>query len=91
MCIIVRKISEQFFKNFTTGGGVIKYIVLMVVAGFVIGFLVKDKFGSFVAMFAIAIFWGISHKLVWGFAALGEMMLGYVLSGLLNSSSNSNK
>jgi biotin transporter BioY len=73
------------------GGWMLKYIILMVIAGFLIGSLIKDRSGSIVAMFAVAIIWGISHKPVWGFAALGEMMLGYVLSILLNSSNNGNK
>lgn len=69
----------------------LKYIVLMVVVGFIIGSLIKDRIISVLAIFAIAIFWGIGHKPVWGFAALGEMILGYVLSILLNSSKNGNK
>lgn len=69
----------------------ITYIILMVAIGFIVNILIKDRTGSFVAIFAVAIVWGITHKPVWGFAALGEMVLGYVLSMAFTSSKNEDK
>ena len=55
------------------------YFVLLTALGFAVGFLKKDKQTTLGILAVIAIIWGLTHQVIWGFAALGELLLGYFI------------
>lgn len=59
------------------------YFLLFVGVGLAIGHFVKEKKQALIAVVAISLFWGLSHRAIWGFVALGELLLGYVVFGVL--------
>lgn len=55
----------------------ILYFILFSAIGVTIGSLVKEQKIAFGIIIAIAIIWGLTHRHIWGFVALGELFLGY--------------
>ena len=38
---------------------------------------------ALIIILMISILWGLSHRVIWGFVALGELFLGYFAYGLV--------
>jgi hypothetical protein len=62
---------------------------LLTAIGFAVGFLKKDKKTTLGILVAIAIIWGLMHQVIWGFVALGELLLGYFMYELVKNNKNS--
>ena len=57
----------------------ITYLILFTFLGAVTTYAVKESKTVFVVFGAIAILWGISHQIIWGFVTFGELSLGYFI------------
>lgn len=57
----------------------LKYIVLFSLIGAGIAWFVREPRPAFLIMLAIAILWGLTTRMIWGFVTLGELMLGFGL------------
>lgn len=55
------------------------YFLLFVGIGLAIGYFVKKEKQALMAVSTIALLWGLSHRAIWGFVTLGELLLGYVV------------
>ena len=55
----------------------LKYIILFVLIGAGIGWFVRQPRPAFLIMIVIAILWGLSSRMIWGFVSFGELMLGF--------------
>lgn len=53
------------------------YFILFSIVGVVIGYLSKNKIIALVVVIAISVVWGLTHRYIWGFVSMGEMLLGY--------------
>lgn len=58
------------------------YFLLFVSVGLAIGHFVREKKQALMVLVAIALLWGLSHRAIWGFVTLGELLLGYVVFGI---------
>lgn len=58
------------------------YFLLFVGVGLAIGHFVREKKQALMVLLAIALLWGLSHRAIWGFVTLGELLLGYVVFGI---------
>ena len=61
----------------------LKYFILFSIIGAAINYWVKDDKHAIGIMILVAIFWGLSSKIIWGFVTLGELMLGYIMCKLI--------
>jgi hypothetical protein len=55
------------------------YLILFVGIGFAIAKFVEDKKVALGLIAGVALLWGASHRSIWGYVTLGELLLGYVL------------
>lgn len=55
------------------------YFVVFMVIGLGLGKLVPNKKVALSLVVVLSIFWGLSHKEIWGLVTLGELLLGYFL------------
>lgn len=55
------------------------YFVILTAVGFAVGHFSKDKKHSLGVILVIATLWGMSHQVIWGLVALGELFLGYFI------------
>ena len=69
----------------------ITYFVLLTAIGFAVGFLKKDKRTTLGILVIIAIVWGLMHQFIWGFVALGELLLGYFVYDIIEGDKDSKK
>jgi hypothetical protein len=58
------------------------YFLLFMGVGLAVGHFVKEKKQALIVLVAIALLWGLSHRAIWGFVTLGELLLGYVVFGV---------
>jgi len=63
------------------------YFIIFSIVGFVIGKFQNNQQTAFIIIIAIAVLWGISHKLIWGFVSFGELALGYFIASFTNAGS----
>jgi len=59
------------------------YLIAFVGIGFAIAKFVDDKKVALGLIVGLALLWGASHRSIWGFVTLGELLLGYVLNDVL--------
>ena len=59
------------------------YFVLFTVVGALIGACVRDKKTSILLIIGLSVFWSLAQQPVWGLVTLGELLLGYVVVGLI--------
>ena len=85
--------SDVFIKNHysTNKKLMFTYFVLLTAIGFVVGFLKKNKQTTLGIIIFIAIAWGLMHQVIWGFVALGELLLGYFLYDIVEGSKDAKK
>ncbi|MFZ3139123.1 hypothetical protein [Polaromonas sp.] len=58
------------------------YFIGFAILGFFIQLVVSDDKSALLLCLGIAILWGFTHHAIWGVVALGELLLGYVVSNL---------
>ncbi|MDD3506616.1 MAG: hypothetical protein PHX65_08750 [Sulfurimonas sp.] len=64
------------------------YFILFAVAGAVIGYFSKNKLTALIVIITIAILWGMTHRMIWGFVSMGEMFLGYFIYIVIREEGN---
>jgi hypothetical protein len=60
------------------------YFVSFFIVGVAVGYFIKNKFIAFGIIISITIFWGLTHKYIWGFVSMGEMFLGYFICMMMS-------
>lgn len=66
------------------------YLVIFMIVGFAIAKAFDDKKTALGLLLGIAVLWGASHRLIWGFVTLGELLLGYFLFELFDNNKSKN-
>jgi len=59
------------------------YFTVFIVIGLGLGKFVANKKVALALIIVLSIFWGLSHKEIWGLVTLGELLLGYFLFDVL--------
>lgn len=60
------------------------YFIIFSMVGFAIGKIQPNQQIAFTIIIVISIFWGITHKPIWGFVSFGELAFGYLITNLTN-------
>lgn len=58
----------------------LEYFIIFVTVGFILGKVTYKENIAITIIIFISVFWGITYAPIWGFASLGEMSLGYIIS-----------
>jgi hypothetical protein len=61
------------------------YFLLFAAIGVGVGKFVEDKKTALLIIVGFAVFWGVTHRAIWGFVTMGELLLGYVLVDLISA------
>ena len=57
----------------------LEYFIIFTIVGFALSYILEEN-KAILLIIVIAIVWGFSTAIIWGFVSLGEMFLGYFVS-----------
>lgn len=57
-------------------------IIFLAIGAGIKHFIAEEKFAIGIII-SLSILWGLSHQAIWGFVALGELLLGYFVYGVV--------
>lgn len=61
------------------------YFIIFLLIGGMVGKIIKNEVIIVSVIVLISILWGLTHHYIWGFVSLGEMLLGYFIFKILQS------